>query len=1040
MDFMDKQIPPPKSWEKFEDLVRALFAAVWRSPLTQKNGRAGQRQHGVDVYGTPEAEPGKTFGVQCKGKSEGYGAKATIAEFDAELAKADKFKPALGHWTFATTAPNDAPLQEHARLVSERRKSEGRFPVVAIGWETIQALLSSHQAVVEEFYPEHAGDLPKIMAALRALPRADELDQIRRGLMAFAPRSVALSADVSVWSEVKFETARDLGPALMGRPLGPADVAACPTLPEVALLISDLERAGSARLAGVPGAGKSISILQVARQMHDRGWRVFRLPDPMGGVPPFDANPRPTLYIVDDAHLTRPAWLRELEECATASRWVLSAYTISEDKGGSPGTIQLDARRAVQVIADGLRASPEATLAAVRRADDRVGDRPGDEQLDLRLEQAAVQALYPWQFCFILGGGWRRAGALASSARAAGADLVLAAVAIRQLATRDAHCSRDALMQLVGDALLIADSNAAISWLVAQRLLLGIDDLRCPHQRLASVLLARILEGQSIEGRQTIACMLKTVLDDDWMPLGGLSVLLSELSTAGEYRQWCRLVQPQWLTPVLARCWTATEPIDIRHACWALSNLHGYLPDEMTEFADHKEILAKWIQEAPEGACYAIGRVINHVFNTDETLGESIVALVDPNTLAQAISTAGPLHAGEIADLLSTMRVGKHDAWKTCYLEHIDRDACRRTVSTWPQDAYLSVAADFCEHFCHFEPEFGFMLIEALIPAIADRLRAAPQEAFHELNDIVWNALRLYDPLHIYVGKLAPSRRMRQVGRKICACWSPKDLAARLSRSSHRNFQAAAGLLSFMHKASPKQFEATVLALDWDSIDQAIGTDWAEGIGDARMLLGVAYALPAVRPAIQAMIKRNEPRIVTMSTHLAALAPASALRHVAAGKRIALYHWGHVDWEMGALVLARMVQSEPALVLALLEPHYRGLAEVLSQPSPTFYNDGLLFIRLLAQVVPSGLTRVLDQVDVEKAALGWRSALRGCENNCDPGAKAQVRQVVSLLIRCALDRNDAVGELARQLRRDFPRQSVPLAKTIELIDLTKPIE
>lgn len=1040
MDFMDKQIPPPKSWEKFEDLVRALFAAVRRSPLTQKNGRAGQKQHGVDVYGTPEAEPGKTFGVQCKGKSESYGAKATIAEFDTELAKADKFKPALGHWTFATTAPNDAPLQEHARLVSERREREGQFPVVAIGWETIQALLSSHQAVVEEFYPEHAGDLPKIMAALRALPRADELDQIRRGLMAFAPRSAALGAEASVWSEVKFETARDLGPALMGRPLGPADVAACPSLPEVALLITDLERAGSTRLAGVPGAGKSISILQVARQMRDRGWRVLRLADPIGGIPPFDANPQPTLYIIDDAHLTRPAWLRELEECATASRWVLSAYTISEDKGCSPGTIQLDARRAVQVIADGLRASPETTLAAVHRADDRVGDRPGDERLDLRLEQAAVQALYPWQFCFILGGGWRRAGALASSARAAGADVVLAAVAIRQLSTRDARCSRDALMQLLGDALPIADSSAAISWLVAQRLLLSIDDLRCPHQRLASVLLARILEGQSPEGRQTIACMLKTVLGEDGMPLGGLSVLLSELLTAGEYRQWCRLVQPRWLTPVLARCWAATEPLDIRHACWVLNNLHGYLPEEMTEFADHKEILANWIQDAPEGACYAIGRVINHVFNTDETLGESIVGLVDPHALAQAISTAGPLHAGEIADLLSTMRVGKHDAWKTCYLEHIDRDACHRTVSTWPHDANLSVVANFCEHFCHFEPEFGFMLIEALIPAIADRLRADPQEAFHELNDIVWNALRLYDPLHIYIGKLAPSRRMRQVGRRICACWSPEDLATKLSRSSHRNFQAAAGLLSFMHKASPKQFEATVLALDWDGIDQGIGTDWAEGTGDARMLLGVAYALPSVQPAIQAMIKRNEPRIVTMPTHLAALAPASALRHVAAGKRIALYHWGHVDWELGALVLARMVQSEPALVLALLEPHYRGLAEALSQPSPTFYNDGLLFLRLLAQVAPSGLTRVLDQVDVEKAALGWRNALRRRENNCEPGDKAQTRQVVSLLIHCAFDRNDAVGELARQLRRDFPRQSVPLAKTVEQIDITEPIE
>jgi hypothetical protein len=554
MDFIDKQIAPPKSWEKFEDLTRALVAAVWKSPLTQKDGRTGQKQHGVDVYGTSEATPGRTFGVQCKGKSEGYGAKATIAEFDAELAKAEKFRPLLGHWTFATTAPNDGPLQEHARILSEQREKEGRFPVVAIGWETINALLSGHQPVVEEFYPEHAGDLPKIMAALRALPSPAELEQFRRSLKAFVPRAPVLNVDVPAWSEARFETARDLGPALMGRSLGPADVAACPVLPEAAILIADLERAGSARVAGVPGAGKSICMLQAARLVHDRGWRVLRLLDPMGGIPPSVENAEPTLYIVDDAHLARPAMLRELEERATSSRWVLSAHATFEDKAGSPGTIQLDAKRAVRVIADELRASADTTLAAVRRADDRVGDRLGDERLEERLEHAAEQALYPWQFCFILGGGWRRASALASSARAAGADLILAAAAIRQLGTRDARCSREVLLRLVGDAMPIADIDAAITWLISQRLLLNVDDLRCPHQRLASVLLKRILEGQSAEERQIVARMLEAVFCDEQTPLAGLSLLLSELSFAGDYGRWRWLVQPAWLAPILARC------------------------------------------------------------------------------------------------------------------------------------------------------------------------------------------------------------------------------------------------------------------------------------------------------------------------------------------------------------------------------------------------------------------------------------------------------------------------------------------------------
>ena len=44
-------------------------------------------------------------------------------------------------------------------------------------------------------------------------------------------------------------------------------------------------------------------------------------------------------------------------------------------------------------------------------------------------------------FCFILGGGWRRAKLAADNARLAGADFVLAVLAMRQIVSRDAIAS-----------------------------------------------------------------------------------------------------------------------------------------------------------------------------------------------------------------------------------------------------------------------------------------------------------------------------------------------------------------------------------------------------------------------------------------------------------------------------------------------------------------------------------------------------------------------------------------------------------------------
>jgi hypothetical protein len=155
MDFLDKQIVPPKSWGKFEDLTCALFTAIWEYPGTQKNGRQGQPQNGVDVYGQPKNASHQWYGVQCKRKTSWPVANVTKEEFDAELAKAESFSPPLSHWTLVTTAPNDATLQKHVRKISTARTKAKKFPVEIMFWETVLAKLSAQPSVLQEFYPEH---------------------------------------------------------------------------------------------------------------------------------------------------------------------------------------------------------------------------------------------------------------------------------------------------------------------------------------------------------------------------------------------------------------------------------------------------------------------------------------------------------------------------------------------------------------------------------------------------------------------------------------------------------------------------------------------------------------------------------------------------------------------------------------------------------------------------------------------------------------------------------------------------------------------
>ena len=253
MEFTALQILPPKDWSRFEDLCRCLFAAIWGDPYTQKNGRAGQPQHGVDVWGQASGGYSGTHSVQCKGKDATYEGKVTIAEFDAELAKAEHFQPEPAYWILATTAPNDGTLQEHARVRSAEREARGAFPVNVLGWETLVALMGEHPNVIEQFYPEHGGHMQELLATVRALPRREELLAMFQQITVAS--NVASAGANAIWQPVHFDHARGLGPALLGRALGPADAMQCPRLPEAADLIRELTASYSARRAGVPGAG-----------------------------------------------------------------------------------------------------------------------------------------------------------------------------------------------------------------------------------------------------------------------------------------------------------------------------------------------------------------------------------------------------------------------------------------------------------------------------------------------------------------------------------------------------------------------------------------------------------------------------------------------------------------------------------------------------------------------------------------------------------------------------------------------------------------
>src|SRR3546814_17814858 len=86
-----------------------------------------------------------------------------------------------------------------------------------------------------------------------------------------------------------------------------------------------------------------------------------------------------------------------------------------------------------------------------------------------------------------------------------GAGPLLALLAARQIASRDAKCSiddiRPMLAKLPG---AMAQHDRAINWLANERHILADDDLRTPHQRFAAVIVGRLVEKSLADKEPTI--------------------------------------------------------------------------------------------------------------------------------------------------------------------------------------------------------------------------------------------------------------------------------------------------------------------------------------------------------------------------------------------------------------------------------------------------------------------------------------------------------------------------------------------------------
>lgn len=176
MSKMNQFFFPPNYWQEFETLTALVAGVVFGAQDVDQIGRTGQSQDGVDVHVDLSAAG---VGIQCKRRAQrnknndlSPGGVITLKFLEAAVAEAEGFRPGLGTFVLATTAPRDAKIQAEARRLSRARHQAGQFAVKLWFWDDYVTWLNLHDSLEQFYYDTALG-----------LRTPDDLDRKRVDLM-----------------------------------------------------------------------------------------------------------------------------------------------------------------------------------------------------------------------------------------------------------------------------------------------------------------------------------------------------------------------------------------------------------------------------------------------------------------------------------------------------------------------------------------------------------------------------------------------------------------------------------------------------------------------------------------------------------------------------------------------------------------------------------------------------------------------------------------------------------------------------------------
>ena len=827
-----------------------------------------------------------------------------------------------------------------------------------------------------------------------------------KGLVRLAD-ALCPNPEVPGWEFVTFEDQRGIEAAVSGERLGPRDVDSCPRLPHIESARKKIDLLNRVDIVGSSGCGKSITVWQLARELNQKGCHVLRptSPNPTDDgslLTAVKTNSWKSVLVVDDAQTFSHSFVEKLNELAMPLRTVITGTT--DESGKQPKSIRIPAMVAVEVLACNYRRRRDELLPIVKRYDSSIGDEYSSTSLEWRIDLAAKSET-PWQFSFVLRGGWSKAREQLNILRDFDrADLLFFIIAARQLMSLDAGSD---INTIIADAQIMGRTKtwvvSGIELLRRQNAILQDLPLRCLHVRAAIVVIESTLKQRREDTFPAILPVLRSMVYDDTEPVRGINWLLESVLGTNAFRNWRReedrFFEPPHRKELLQRLLATSESLARRDAAFVISRLIWYRELSRDEVRGYFTTLHGWLEAAKGENCYAIGYLINTI-GSKEPYNE-LVNSMNAARLWSCVRTARSKDGYAWGYFLSRLAHTCSSDWRTQATQAMDRSAIRDFVSRFTADD-LDQLAMFIEGIASYDLDFALECMRTAIPSLQGGFAEDAFKAYSATLELGFFVLG-----HGLFGELSPSRVQKDISKKITDAICPSEIANGIYNCRFGDWEVYARLLHWIRSVNRKKHRTILTAVSWDALELRSANHWERPRREFRLLLSSLSTGNRSDP-VRSWIFEHIDKIQELDPVLTGLSPESAIAIIQRGRHVNLAGHNKSDWGHMQFALARVAELDTDVARKILELNVEHIVERLSRLEPIDVEELPNFLAFVKELYGGLLAIIIKKIDVKTANDKWPLVLK---EHC-----SKVRRRTRRVLRIIAEQGDgSVKELAESM-------------------------